>query len=77
MCKWAGPIIELLLEHVSHVQLCSKLTELLDSREEWLTVKNKLCKYKTKSYTLKYLHPYIISIYLSFVHAMHTDTKVA
>ncbi|XP_067471026.1 ankyrin repeat and SOCS box protein 2-like isoform X2 [Thunnus thynnus] len=42
MCKWAGPIIDLLLEHVSHVQLCSKLTQLLDSREEWLPVKRKL-----------------------------------
>ncbi|XP_027131042.1 ankyrin repeat and SOCS box protein 2b isoform X1 [Larimichthys crocea] len=41
MCKWAGPIIDLLLEHVGHVQLCSKLTELLDSREEWLAVKRK------------------------------------
>lgn len=41
MCKWAGPIIDLLLEHVGHVQLCSKLTEQLDSREEWLAVKRK------------------------------------
>ncbi|GAA6213592.1 ankyrin repeat and SOCS box protein 2-like isoform X1 [Lates japonicus] len=41
MCKWAGPIIDLLLEHVGHVQLCSKLTELLDSREEWITIKRK------------------------------------
>ncbi|XP_071354401.1 ankyrin repeat and SOCS box protein 2-like isoform X1 [Trachinotus anak] len=41
MCKWAGPIIDLLLEHVGHVQLCSKLTELLDSREEWLAIKRK------------------------------------
>nr|XP_019940320.1 PREDICTED: ankyrin repeat and SOCS box protein 2 isoform X1 [Paralichthys olivaceus] len=41
MCKWAGPIIDLLLEHVGHVQLCSRLTELLDSREEWLAVKRK------------------------------------
>ncbi|KAG7238454.1 hypothetical protein INR49_030866, partial [Caranx melampygus] len=41
MCKWAGPIIDLLLEHVGQVQLCSKLTELLDSREEWLPVKRK------------------------------------
>ncbi|XP_056283247.1 ankyrin repeat and SOCS box protein 2-like isoform X1 [Pseudoliparis swirei] len=39
MCRWAGPIIDLLLEHVGHVRLCSKLTELLDSREEWLAVK--------------------------------------
>lgn len=50
MCKWAGPIIDLLLEHVGHVQLCSKLTELLDSREEWLAVKRKSCKHQTKSY---------------------------
>ncbi|XP_026154285.1 ankyrin repeat and SOCS box protein 2-like isoform X2 [Mastacembelus armatus] len=41
MCKWAGLIIDLLLEHVSHVQLCSKLSELLDGREEWLAVKRK------------------------------------
>ncbi|XP_026209473.1 ankyrin repeat and SOCS box protein 2-like isoform X2 [Anabas testudineus] len=41
MCKWAGPIIDLLLEHVGHVQLCSKLTELLDHREEWIAVKRK------------------------------------
>ncbi|XP_072221421.1 ankyrin repeat and SOCS box protein 2-like isoform X2 [Leuresthes tenuis] len=41
MCKWAGPILDLLLEHVGHVQLCSKLTELLDSREEWYAVKRK------------------------------------
>ncbi|KAM8917551.1 LOW QUALITY PROTEIN: ankyrin repeat and SOCS box protein 2-like [Spinachia spinachia] len=39
--KRAGPIIDLLLEHVGHVQLCSRLTELLDSREEWLAVKRK------------------------------------
>ncbi|XP_074548181.1 ankyrin repeat and SOCS box protein 2-like [Halichoeres trimaculatus] len=42
MCKSAGLIIDLLLEHVAHVQLCSKLTELLDSQEEWLAVKRKL-----------------------------------
>uniref|UniRef100_A0A3B5A480 Ankyrin repeat and SOCS box protein 2-like n=1 Tax=Stegastes partitus TaxID=144197 RepID=A0A3B5A480_9TELE len=36
-----GPIIDLLLEHVGHVQLCNKLIELLDSREEWSTVKMK------------------------------------
>lgn len=50
MCQWAGPIIDLLLEHVGHIQLCSKLTELLDSREEWLAVKRKSCKHLTKSY---------------------------
>uniref|UniRef100_A0A8C2ZCK5 Ankyrin repeat and SOCS box containing 2b n=1 Tax=Cyclopterus lumpus TaxID=8103 RepID=A0A8C2ZCK5_CYCLU len=58
MCKWAGPIIDLLLEHVGHVQLCSKLTELLDSREEWLAVKRKsssprpllhLCRFRIRT----------------------------
>ncbi|KAM4723293.1 LOW QUALITY PROTEIN: ankyrin repeat and SOCS box protein 2-like [Anableps anableps] len=41
MCQWAGPIIDLLLEHVGHVQLCSKLTELLDSRDEWQAIERK------------------------------------
>lgn len=50
MCEWAGPIIDLLLEHISHVQLCRKLTELLDTREEWLAVKRKSCKSLIKSY---------------------------
>lgn len=52
MCEWAGPIIDLLLEHVSHVQLCRKLTELLDSREEWLAIKRKSCKRLIKSYKI-------------------------
>ncbi|XP_015252576.1 PREDICTED: ankyrin repeat and SOCS box protein 2-like isoform X2 [Cyprinodon variegatus] len=39
--KWAGPIIDMLLDHVGHVQLCSRLTELLDSREEWHAIKRK------------------------------------
>ncbi|XP_012710194.2 ankyrin repeat and SOCS box protein 2 isoform X1 [Fundulus heteroclitus] len=41
MSKWAGPIVDMLLEHVGHVQPCSKLTELLDSREEWHHIKRK------------------------------------
>ncbi|XP_061651573.1 ankyrin repeat and SOCS box protein 2-like isoform X3 [Phyllopteryx taeniolatus] len=41
MRKWAGPIVDLLLEHVAHVQLCSKLTQLLESRHEWVAVKRK------------------------------------
>lgn len=42
MSKWTGPIIDLLLEYVGNVQLCSKLTELLHSREEWHIVERKL-----------------------------------
>ncbi|XP_054470061.1 ankyrin repeat and SOCS box protein 2-like [Anoplopoma fimbria] len=58
MCKSAGPIIDLLLEHVGHAKLCSKLTELLDSREEWLAVKRKsssprpllnLCRFRIRT----------------------------
>ncbi|XP_037097745.1 ankyrin repeat and SOCS box protein 2-like isoform X2 [Syngnathus acus] len=41
MSQWAGPIIDLLLEHVAHVQLCSKLTQLLESRHEWVAVRRK------------------------------------
>ncbi|KAM4625882.1 ankyrin repeat and SOCS box protein 2-like [Polymixia lowei] len=41
VCNWAGPIIDLLLDYVGHVQLCARLNELLDSREEWLAVKRK------------------------------------
>ncbi|XP_058471131.1 ankyrin repeat and SOCS box protein 2-like isoform X1 [Solea solea] len=41
LCGKAGPIIELLLEHVAHVQLCSRITELLDGREEWRAIKRK------------------------------------
>lgn len=54
MCKWAGPIIDLLLEHVGQVQLCSKLTELLDSREEWLSVKRKSRACQIFTYHLTY-----------------------
>lgn len=48
MCEWAGPVVDLLLEHVGSVQLCSRLTELLDSREEWHSIKRKSCKCQVK-----------------------------
>ncbi|KAM3871373.1 ankyrin repeat and SOCS box protein 2-like [Diretmus argenteus] len=63
VCNWAGPILDLLLEHVGHVQLCARLTELLDSREEWCDVKNKalsprpllhLCRLKIRSQMGRY-----------------------
>uniref|UniRef100_A0A1A8HS97 Ankyrin repeat and SOCS box-containing 2b n=2 Tax=Nothobranchius kuhntae TaxID=321403 RepID=A0A1A8HS97_NOTKU len=41
VCERVGPVLDLLLEHVGHVQLCSKLTQLLDSRDEWHDVKRK------------------------------------
>ncbi|XP_077395867.1 ankyrin repeat and SOCS box protein 2-like isoform X2 [Festucalex cinctus] len=41
MSQWTGPIIDVLLDYVAHVHLCSKLTQLLDSRHEWVAVKRK------------------------------------
>nr|XP_057946720.1 ankyrin repeat and SOCS box protein 2-like isoform X2 [Doryrhamphus excisus]XP_057946721.1 ankyrin repeat and SOCS box protein 2-like isoform X2 [Doryrhamphus excisus]XP_057946722.1 ankyrin repeat and SOCS box protein 2-like isoform X2 [Doryrhamphus excisus] len=41
MRKFAGPIVDLLLEYVAHVGLCSKLTQLLDSHHEWRDVNRK------------------------------------
>uniref|UniRef100_A0A8C5BQX0 Ankyrin repeat and SOCS box containing 2b n=1 Tax=Gadus morhua TaxID=8049 RepID=A0A8C5BQX0_GADMO len=49
-CEWlstsagrdrAGPIVDLLLEYVGSVQLCARITELLDSREDWGPVRHK------------------------------------
>ncbi|XP_062899385.1 ankyrin repeat and SOCS box protein 2 isoform X2 [Mobula hypostoma] len=39
--RWAGPIIDVLLDYVGNVTLCSKLKEHLDSYEEWATIKAK------------------------------------
>lgn len=49
MREWAGPVLDLLLEHVAQVQPCSRLLELLDSRQEWLAVKRKTRKQPTFS----------------------------
>uniref|UniRef100_A0A4W5NKZ6 Ankyrin repeat and SOCS box containing 2 n=1 Tax=Hucho hucho TaxID=62062 RepID=A0A4W5NKZ6_9TELE len=39
--RWAGPIIDVLLDYVGHVKLCSRLTEHLDSFEDWEAIKEK------------------------------------
>ncbi|XP_072424388.1 ankyrin repeat and SOCS box protein 2 isoform X2 [Chiloscyllium punctatum] len=39
--RWAGPIIDVLLDYVGNVNLCSKLKEHLDSYDEWATIKTK------------------------------------
>ncbi|CAB1343058.1 unnamed protein product, partial [Coregonus sp. 'balchen'] len=39
--RWAGPIIDVLLDYVGHVKLCSRLTEHLDSFEDWEVIKEK------------------------------------
>ncbi|XP_062406857.1 ankyrin repeat and SOCS box protein 2-like [Sardina pilchardus] len=40
-CAWAGTIIDLLLDYVGHVKLCSRLTDLLDSNKDWEYIKEK------------------------------------
>ncbi|XP_069064332.1 ankyrin repeat and SOCS box protein 2 [Pleurodeles waltl] len=41
MSRWAGPIIDVLLDYVGNVQLCSRLMEHLDSYEDWDSIKAK------------------------------------
>ncbi|XP_041950384.1 ankyrin repeat and SOCS box protein 2-like isoform X2 [Alosa sapidissima] len=54
---WAGPIIDLLLDYVGHVKLCSRLIELLDRNKDWEYIKEKarppfslmhLCRLRTR-----------------------------
>ncbi|XDV42193.1 hypothetical protein PO909_010902 [Leuciscus waleckii] len=39
--RWAGPIIDVLLDYVGHVKLCARLVEHLDSYHEWQGIKEK------------------------------------
>ncbi|XP_023575386.1 ankyrin repeat and SOCS box protein 2 isoform X2 [Octodon degus] len=39
--RWAGPIVDVLLDYVGNVQLCSRLKEHIDSFEEWAVIKEK------------------------------------
>ncbi|KAF4099539.1 ankyrin repeat and SOCS box protein 2 isoform X1 [Onychostoma macrolepis] len=39
--RWAGPIIDVLLDYVGHVKLCARLNEHLDSYHEWQCIKEK------------------------------------
>ncbi|XP_061099638.1 ankyrin repeat and SOCS box protein 2-like [Conger conger] len=41
MSRWAGPIIDVLLDYVGNVQLCARLVEHLDSYEDWAGIKEK------------------------------------
>ncbi|XP_040920115.1 ankyrin repeat and SOCS box protein 2-like isoform X2 [Toxotes jaculatrix] len=40
-CRVTDPIISMLLDYVSHVHLCSRLRELLDSCSNWTSIKLK------------------------------------
>uniref|UniRef100_A0A3Q3NC95 Ankyrin repeat and SOCS box containing 2a, tandem duplicate 1 n=1 Tax=Labrus bergylta TaxID=56723 RepID=A0A3Q3NC95_9LABR len=48
--RWAGPIIDVLLDYVGNVTLCSKLMEHLDSYPDWSGIKekNEIMKYVCK-----------------------------
>ncbi|XP_057679280.1 ankyrin repeat and SOCS box protein 2-like [Corythoichthys intestinalis] len=39
--RWAGPILDVLLDYVGHVKLCSRLVEHLDSYDDWSVIKEK------------------------------------
>ncbi|KAM6201419.1 ankyrin repeat and SOCS box protein 2 isoform 1-T1 [Rhynchocyon petersi] len=39
--RWAGPIIDVLLDYVGNVQLCSRLKEHIESFEDWAVIKEK------------------------------------
>ncbi|XP_029985036.1 ankyrin repeat and SOCS box protein 2-like [Sphaeramia orbicularis] len=41
ICRWAGPIIDVLLDYVGNVTLCSRLMEHLDSYSGWSIIKDK------------------------------------
>ncbi|XP_068108420.1 ankyrin repeat and SOCS box protein 2 [Hyperolius riggenbachi] len=41
LSRWAGPIIDVLLDYVGNVQLCSRLQEHLDSYADWECIKFK------------------------------------
>ncbi|KAM4690876.1 ankyrin repeat and SOCS box protein 2 [Rhinophrynus dorsalis] len=41
LSRWAGPIIDVLLDYVGNVTLCSRLQEHLDSYEDWACIKAK------------------------------------
>ncbi|XP_062407425.1 ankyrin repeat and SOCS box protein 2-like isoform X2 [Sardina pilchardus] len=41
ICRWAGPIIDVLLDYVGNVKLCARLTEHLDSYSGWANIKEK------------------------------------
>lgn len=41
ICRWAGPVIDILLDYVGHVKLCSRLMDHLDSYPDWSIIKEK------------------------------------
>jgi len=63
---WAGPIIDVLLDYVGHVKLCARLTEHLDSYDEWQCIKEK-SSMRTHIVSLNYSYMQIISVTCVFI----------
>lgn len=45
VCHCTGPVVNLLLDYVVHVKLCSRLKKLLESDDSWMHVKDKTSAY--------------------------------
>ncbi|KAI4899340.1 hypothetical protein NFI96_014592 [Prochilodus magdalenae] len=57
VCRWAGPIIDLLLDYVGHVKLCLRLTQHLDHNKEWACIKDRTRKGSTGDWSVILMIP--------------------
>lgn len=55
---WAGPIIDVLLDYVGDVKLCSRLVEHLDSYSDWASIKEKASTDKPSGFMALHLLSY-------------------
>lgn len=60
--RWAGPIIDVLLDYVGNVQLCSRLKEHIDSYEDWAVIKEKAGMVTQKRIWHKHSHCWIQNV---------------
>ena len=60
--RWAGPIIDVLLDYVGNVQLCSRLKEHIDSYEDWAVIKEKAGSHCWIQNVSHHLFPLTVSI---------------
>lgn len=69
--RWAGPIIDVLLDYVGNVQLCSRLKEHIDSYEDWAVIKEKAGMVTQKRICHKYSHCWIQNVSHHFLLHFH------
>lgn len=62
ICRWAGPIIDVLLDYVGHVTLCSRLMEHLDSYSEWSNIKEKAGDWISDSQLITNDHMFVLVV---------------